>query len=517
MTPHPDPLASMPRLALSVCMIVRDEGERLAAALASVQGIAREIVVVDTGSTDATVAIARAHGATVLHFAWVDDFAAARNVALAAASGDWILSLDADQRLPADAVPALARAVARRDCLAQVVTIAMRHDEAEAAEVSTYSALRLFRRDPRIRYRGRVHEDVADALLAIGSDPWPDSGVRLLDVGYVDPGERQRKRLRNAALLRASHREAPESLYVAYKLAITLSAATEGAERRALLAQALERAVRLDAREAGALPFLPRLVALATNDLVAQGRLVEAVAALRALQPAMAGALVFTFGVALARAGLFDEAGECLRAFIAQGEADRKAGQARDAIVLHDEAAHPAEAARWLAWVARAQGAHDVAADWLRRAAVGASPDQLVDIGGEAVDLRLAQDDAAGAAQAIDELAALVQRHAAGLPRLMRASAQLARATGDVATAFELAQAAAAGIDDDDAAVLLATLEIEAGPLAPERLRHHHDAIAGRRFDTLAVKRLIGDSLGLPWPSALPEATRAVLRDLQGG
>ena len=80
----------------------------------------------------------------------------------------------------------------------------------------------------------------------------------------------------------------------------------------------------------------------------------------------------------------------------------------------------------------------------------------------------------------------------------MLVSAKLAQATGDGATALELVHAAI-DPDDDDAAVLLATLEIQAGPRSPERLRHHHDAIAGRRFDTLAMKRLIGENLGVAW------------------
>ena len=89
-------------LPLSVCMIVRNESHHLPKALASVKGIAAEIVVVDTGSTDDTVSIASAMGAKVLHFAWIDDFAAARNAALEAATQPWILSLDADQRLASD-------------------------------------------------------------------------------------------------------------------------------------------------------------------------------------------------------------------------------------------------------------------------------------------------------------------------------------------------------------------------------------------------------------------------------
>src|SRR6185369_15137649 len=79
--------------------IVKDETARLAACLESVSGTVDEIVIVDTGSTDDTVELARARGARVVSWAWRDDFAAARNESLRHARGDWVLVLDADERL----------------------------------------------------------------------------------------------------------------------------------------------------------------------------------------------------------------------------------------------------------------------------------------------------------------------------------------------------------------------------------------------------------------------------------
>ena len=75
---------------ISACVIVKDEEKNLPRWLDSVKRIAEEIVVVDTGSSDGTVAIAEAAGAKVYHFPWIDDFAAAKNFALAQASGDWV-------------------------------------------------------------------------------------------------------------------------------------------------------------------------------------------------------------------------------------------------------------------------------------------------------------------------------------------------------------------------------------------------------------------------------------------
>ena len=84
---------------LSAAMIVRNEERHLPGCLASLEGVVDEIVVVDTGSTDGTVAIATSHGARVFHHPWADDFSTPRNVSLDHARGRWVLLIDADERL----------------------------------------------------------------------------------------------------------------------------------------------------------------------------------------------------------------------------------------------------------------------------------------------------------------------------------------------------------------------------------------------------------------------------------
>jgi len=92
---------------LSLSMIVRDEAERLVACLESVAGFVQEMVVLDTGSSDDTVAIARQQGATVHELPWPGDFAPARNAAMQLVHGDWVLVLDADEQLLPEARPDL--------------------------------------------------------------------------------------------------------------------------------------------------------------------------------------------------------------------------------------------------------------------------------------------------------------------------------------------------------------------------------------------------------------------------
>src|SRR2546423_10420198 len=100
--------------SLGLSMIVRDAAEWLPACLASAQPIASEIVVADTGSTDATISIAESFGARVISIPWNNDFAEARNLCLAAMKSDWVLSLDADEVLDASSASQFFSLIASR-------------------------------------------------------------------------------------------------------------------------------------------------------------------------------------------------------------------------------------------------------------------------------------------------------------------------------------------------------------------------------------------------------------------
>ena len=150
---------------ISLCMIVRDEEEFLGQCLDSVLGVVDEIVVVDTGSRDGTVAIAESHGAKVVHFAWTEHFGEARNQAIEAATGDYMLVLDADERLEAASAHHI-----REEVDAGEFDVAYLHFE-NVSETGTaqrrWIAPRLYRMTPGIRYIGRVHEQVGQGLAKV--------------------------------------------------------------------------------------------------------------------------------------------------------------------------------------------------------------------------------------------------------------------------------------------------------------------------------------------------------------
>ncbi len=210
---------------LSVCLIVRDEEAFLGPCLESVRDVASEVVVVDTGSTDSTVRIAGDAGCVVLHRAWTDDYAAARNAGIEAATGDWILCLDADERLVTPgAVASLLTAVPaevggflteRHDV---VVHPATGHTDTHAVGI-----VRIFRRHPAIRYVGAVHERPGDTILAAGFSIARAGGVRIAHLVSHRPDEVLRaKQERYLRLLERETARDPQDFWSAYYRAKTL-------------------------------------------------------------------------------------------------------------------------------------------------------------------------------------------------------------------------------------------------------------------------------------------------------
>jgi tetratricopeptide (TPR) repeat protein len=162
------PTAALGR-QLSVALIVRNEQDVLAETLESVRPIADEIVIVDTGSTDATSDIARRHGARVIERPWDDDFSAARNAALPECRGQWILWLDAGEQLPDDTARELRGFL---DGSADPRTAYLLYVElpptAPSAAAERIARLRLLPHVPGIRFQGRTRETPRDTILAQG-------------------------------------------------------------------------------------------------------------------------------------------------------------------------------------------------------------------------------------------------------------------------------------------------------------------------------------------------------------
>ena len=216
---------------LSVCLIVKDEEAMLGACLESVAGVADEVVVYDTGSTDRTVEIARSMGARVIEGYWDDSFSRARNAALSLACGTWVLSLDADERLLGN-FEALRAQIAdvRSEIEAYLIAIENLHGAGNARSVHT--AIRLFRRT-KCTWRHRLHEQVVarddiSRRLSVGYL----SGARIIHHGYaaeIFDGQEQGG-AKSHARRSLARRHGPRSGIRAYEL--RQSAGVGGTKRR---------------------------------------------------------------------------------------------------------------------------------------------------------------------------------------------------------------------------------------------------------------------------------------------
>lgn len=195
-------------MRVSASLIVRDESAFIEGCLESLWGKVDEIVVVDTGSLDDTVVRALRYPIKLYSFEWCRDFSAARNYAIAQASGDWILYIDADERLE---VPDLA---VWRETLADKSKAAWRLRFHLRVGWTPATELRLFRNDPRIRFRGVIHEQIREAVEEVcGCDGLEIgiSDVALHHIGYE--GSQQRKISRNVPLLRDYLADNPTRVY----------------------------------------------------------------------------------------------------------------------------------------------------------------------------------------------------------------------------------------------------------------------------------------------------------------
>lgn len=232
---------------LSLCMIVKNEADALGACLESVRDIVGEIVVLDTGSTDRTVAIAEEFGARVGHFVWNQDFAAARNEALKLVTKDWVLVLDADEKLNSKIIPDLEAAIAVPDTL--VVNL-IRYEI--GASQSPYSLVsRLFRRHPQIQFDRPYHAMIDDSVTELlkTESHWQIKElpqIAILHTGYQRQAIFKLEKSTRAKLVMESYYKThPNDPYVCSKLGAVYLA--EGLSQKAL--KTLKKALKYSANE----------------------------------------------------------------------------------------------------------------------------------------------------------------------------------------------------------------------------------------------------------------------------
>ncbi len=208
-------------MTLSICMIVKNESETLDRCLSHARPYVDEIVIVDTGSTDGTQAIARKYADVFDEIEWPDSFAAARNHSFGLATSDYILVLDGDEYIPDPDHWAVIRNVVQEDNLASVQLIVrnvLGSDKLMAADRMWQE--RIFRNDPALRYTGRVHNQIEGALneyLVRTGRVRMQRRAEIIHTGYALDADRMKEKYRpRLKLLNTEYSEATSSRYRAY-------------------------------------------------------------------------------------------------------------------------------------------------------------------------------------------------------------------------------------------------------------------------------------------------------------
>jgi|GEM_PF-3129725 len=187
-------IESMGDTSITLCMIVRNEAATLGACLGSVVEAVDRVIVVDTGSSDDTVEIAKAHGAEVREWAWRNDFSLARNESLKGVWTDWIMVIDGDDFFPEGEALRLRSLTVGTSAAAIAVQYEIQKGH------TPEPGIKVFRNLPGLRFEGIIHENVR-SFLAETEGRVQTTDIVLKHVGY-DQGDLSAKRRRNLPLLR---------------------------------------------------------------------------------------------------------------------------------------------------------------------------------------------------------------------------------------------------------------------------------------------------------------------------
>ncbi len=208
------------KVNLSLCMIAKNEEKLIGKCLESVKDIADEIILVDTGSTDGTVGIAKGYGAKIYTFEWDDSFSDARNFSIEKAKGKWILLMDADEEFEKS----------DRELFLEYIKTAKTHGchfkmlnysgKTAGSQYSVHNAFRLLRNNGLYRFEGRIHEQIKRKDgKPIPSGTFGLLPVRLHHYGYLDDVvKKQGKRERNLPLLLSELEKDPENPFLLFNL-----------------------------------------------------------------------------------------------------------------------------------------------------------------------------------------------------------------------------------------------------------------------------------------------------------
>lgn len=207
-------------MPISLCMIVKNEEMNLPRCLESVKDIVSEMIIVDTGSTDKTVEIAKSFGASVHHFPWNGSFSDARNHSLKQAAHDWIMIMDADDELEASGKQRIMELIAHGDADAYFFETISYVGEKPGVDVLKNMNLRLLRNGKGYYYSNPIHEQIYSNIKAINPQAKiVNETVKVYHYGYLNKNIADHdKRVRNITLLEKELEEKPGFPFALFNL-----------------------------------------------------------------------------------------------------------------------------------------------------------------------------------------------------------------------------------------------------------------------------------------------------------
>lgn len=196
-------------------MIVKNESANLKRCLSSIHGVADELVIVDTGSTDNTIDIAKKFNAKIVCDPWRNDFSWSRNISLQNASCEWILWLDADDSVPPESIGALVNL--KKEEPNRVFSFIVRNEHSGNTGTEFFQA-RMFPNHPQIRFERRIHEQITPGALKLGMK-LQKQNVVIYHHGYSNPVLLKKKAQRNLDLLLEEYKSIGPDLVMAVEIA----------------------------------------------------------------------------------------------------------------------------------------------------------------------------------------------------------------------------------------------------------------------------------------------------------
>ncbi len=225
----------MKNISLSVCLIVKNEEKMIEECLLSVKDIADEIILVDTGSTDKTLEIAKKFNCKIIESKWQNDFALARNISIDHATSTHILIIDADERLinPELIIPTIEKS--NSDIGGWLIKNISNASKDGGITNNTFvnDILRLFINNKKIRYKGIIHEQIINSIIDNGYKI-EITDIKMLHLGYsLDKTQMEIKQKRNLDLLNKQIELYPDDYYSLFqrsKTSIALGNISEAEE-----------------------------------------------------------------------------------------------------------------------------------------------------------------------------------------------------------------------------------------------------------------------------------------------